>query len=66
MTRRRYYKIKSAIEEIIEFGASKFFKLLSESELKIPVKDCSEVEESELNNLLRDVVDTNLHHETGL
>ena len=40
--------------------------MLANSKLVIPVKDCAEVKDEELDVMLAEVVNRNLHPETGL
>ena len=62
----RYYKIKAILGDIADFGEERFMKMFKESKLKIPRKDCSEVEDDALEAMINDVINANLHHETGL
>jgi len=65
-SRSRYFKIKSVMEDVSEFGKARFLQLLANYKLMIPVKDCAEVKDEELDEMLMEVVTRNIHPETGL
>ena len=66
MTKSRFYKIKAVLNDISDFGKHKFLKNLSESKLKIKVRDCTQLEDEEVDSLIEELVDTNLDPETGV
>ena len=61
-----YFKIKAVLIEIDQFGKSRFLKFLCESKLNIPTRDCSNVEDEDLDELIVNVIKNNLHEETGV
>ena len=56
-----YYQIKAVLSSISKFGEADFLRNLRESKLKIPRKDCSELKDNEIEELITNIIRTNLH-----
>ena len=62
----RYYKTKAILSDVNKFGRERFFKLLRESKIQIPERDCSNIKVEELDKLLSEVLVKNTDNETGV
>ena len=66
MNRPLYYKVRALLNDISQIGERRFLKMLRDTRLRIPVKDCSRVSVEEIETLLLNVMTSNLHEETGI
>ena len=65
VSQSRYYKIKAVLSEITAFGKRRFLKLFSESKVVILKRDCQNIKDEDIEALLKDVMNKNLHEDTG-
>ena len=66
VSQSRYYKMKAVLSEITAFGKRRFLKLFSESKVVIPKRDCQNIKDEDIETLLKDVMNMNLHEDTGI
>ena len=61
-----YFQIKAVLSTISKFGEKRFLKKFRCSEIKVPRKNCSELKNEEVEDLISNVITTNMQSETGI
>ena len=61
-----YFQIKAVLSTISNFGEKRFLRKFRCSEVKVPTKDCSKLKDEEVEDLISNVLTTNLQSETGI
>ena len=66
VSRHVYFQIKAVLCSISKFGEKRFLRKLRGSKVKIVRKDCAELEDDKIEDLIRKVINTNLDPDSGI